>query len=80
MSVRGNNQVRNEFGITLMAVNLRKLVAQSVLSILKSTKNELEILKLRFPTHFSYFSGLLSQPHHVKCYRIIDKSYRMKHA
>lgn len=55
MSVRGNNQVRNELGIALMAVNLRKLVRQSVFTLLKSTKNGLEILKSRFPSHFSYF-------------------------
>ena len=35
MSVRGNDQVRNELGIALMAVNLRKLVRQSVFALLK---------------------------------------------
>ena len=55
MSVRGNDQVRNELGIALMAVNLRKLVRQSVLSILKPTKNGWDILKSRCPSRFSYF-------------------------
>lgn len=56
MSVRGKDQVRNELGIALMAVNLRKLVRQSVFTLLESTKNGLEILKSRFPSRFSYFS------------------------
>ena len=55
MSVRGNDQVRNELGIALMAVNLRKLVRQSVFALLKPAKNGLEILSSRFPSRFFYF-------------------------
>lgn len=55
MSVGGNNPVRNELGIALMAVNLRKLVRHSVFALLKPTKNGLEILNSRFPSRFSYY-------------------------
>ena len=54
MSVRGNTPVRNELGIALMAVNLRKLVRQSVFTILKPLKNGWDILKSRCPSRFSY--------------------------
>ena len=66
MSVRGNNPVRNELGIALMAVNLRELVRQSVLTILKPAKNGLEILNSRFPSRFSYFfRAFVPAPFHL---------------
>lgn len=39
MAVQGNHPVRKELGIALMAVNLRKIVRQSVFSILNTTRN-----------------------------------------
>lgn len=55
MSVRGHQSVRNELGIALMAVNLRKLARHSVGILLKLTKTGFGILKSRFQTQFYYF-------------------------
>lgn len=66
MSVRGKSKVHNELGIALMAVNLRKLVQQTVLNLLKHIKNGLEILKSRFPSHFTYFlRGFVPAPSNI---------------
>ena len=41
--------------VTLMAMSLRKIVQQPIFNILHPIKIGLEILKLRFPSLFSYY-------------------------
>ena len=55
MSVRGNSKVRNELGIALMALNLKKMIRTHVLFLKKTTENGVKILNSRFPRHFSNF-------------------------